>query len=76
MRRLAVAGAAVAAFASAGAVNAGAAQAADWELVNYYLSVDDCEMTGRLGYDNGDWTEWTCVYHTPLYFHWGLFAKF
>ncbi|MBN6042135.1 hypothetical protein [Amycolatopsis sp. 195334CR] len=76
LRRLAVAGTAVAAFASAGAVNAATAQAADYEFVNYYSTIDDCELTGRTGFANGDWTEWVCVYHTPLYFNWGLFAKF
>ncbi|GAB2783337.1 hypothetical protein [Amycolatopsis magusensis] len=75
LRRIAVAGMAVAAFASVGAVNASAAQAEGYELINFYISHDDCEMTGRTGFVNGDWDEWICVYDTPMYFHWGLYAN-
>ncbi|WP_340684381.1 hypothetical protein LCL61_39040 [Amycolatopsis coloradensis] len=65
LRRFAVAGAAVAAFASIGAVTAGAAQASDYEYFGSY-SQEDCGITGHHGQIAGDWNGWMC-YPSPTF---------
>ncbi|MBB5855269.1 hypothetical protein ACFQ05_40815 [Amycolatopsis umgeniensis] len=64
LRRFAVAGAAVAAVVSFSAVNAGAAQASDYEYFASYPNQEDCGITGHHGKLAGDWDGWMC-YPSP-----------
>ncbi|MBE1580114.1 hypothetical protein ACFORH_28265 [Amycolatopsis roodepoortensis] len=60
LRRFAVAGAAVAAFASISAVTAGAAQASDYEYFKTYPNQEECGISGHHGQIAGDWDGWMC----------------
>ncbi|ANN20367.1 hypothetical protein SD37_35470 [Amycolatopsis orientalis] len=60
LRRFAVAGAAVAAIASFNVVNAGAAQASDYEYFDTYENQDRCGSVGYHGQMVGDWNGWMC----------------
>ncbi|UJW36066.1 hypothetical protein L3Q67_21060 [Saccharothrix sp. AJ9571] len=75
LRRVAVAGMAVAAFASVGAVNAGAAQAADWQFRSIHASEKECWDIGWSGAVKGNWADWGCVDSAPVWGAWNLLIK-
>ncbi|MGA6168531.1 hypothetical protein [Amycolatopsis magusensis] len=75
LRRVAVAGMAVAAFASVGAVNAGAAQAADWQFHSIHGSEKDCWDTGWWGAVKQEWMDWGCAFGAPVPSVWNLAVK-
>ncbi|MBN6042136.1 hypothetical protein [Amycolatopsis sp. 195334CR] len=75
LRRLAVAGTAAVAFASAGAVNATTAQAADWQFHSIHSSHKDCWDTGWWGAVKGEWADWGCALNAPIMGAWNLAVK-
>ncbi|MGO1056100.1 hypothetical protein [Crossiella sp. CA198] len=76
IRRVAAAGAIVAAFASLSAMSAGVAQASsDYKYRGFYATQGQCKDAGFFGAQQLRHGEWFCAPNTPVYGVWGLFAK-
>ncbi|MFI9456637.1 hypothetical protein [Amycolatopsis sp. NPDC052450] len=75
LRRLAVAGAAVAAFASISAATAGAAQASDYEYFKTYPNQEECGISGHHGRIAGDWDGWMCYPSNAIPWAYDLYVQ-